>query len=119
MLWTIDSAGPQPLHEQIAASVRRAVAEGTLGPGERLPTAQELAGVLQVNANTVLAAYRRLRSENLLEFRRGRGVRVHGDALARASVSQSARELLDAGRRHGYDARELARLLITLEEEAP
>ncbi len=30
--------------------------------------------VLQINANTVLAAYRRLRSENLLESRRGRPV---------------------------------------------
>lgn len=99
--------------------MRRAVAEGTLGPGERLPAAQELAGVLQVNANTVLAAYRQLRSENLLEFRRGRGVHVCGDALTRASVSECAHKLLDVGRQHGYDARELAKLLITLEGEAP
>ena len=99
--------------------MRRAVAEGTLGPGERLPAAHELASVLQVNANTVLAAYRRLRSENLLEFRRGRGVRVGGDALTRASVSESAHKLLEVGRQHGYDARELAKLLITLEGEAP
>ena len=119
MLWTIDPAGPQALHEQIAANVRRAVADGTIGPGERLPPAQELAGVLGVNANTVLAAYRRLRSEKLLEFRRGRGVRVCGEALARAPVSESARMLLDVGRQHGYDARELAELLITLEGEAP
>jgi GntR family transcriptional regulator len=115
MLWTIDPARPQALHEQIAANVRRAVAEGTLEPGERLPSAQELAGVLQVNANTVLAAYRRLRDEGVLEFRRGRGVQVGRDAPMRASVSEIAHKLLDVGRQHGYDARELAQLLITLE----
>jgi len=118
MLWTIDPARPQALHEQIAANVRRAVAEGILEPGERLPSAQELAGVLQVNANTVLAAYRRLRDENLLEFRRGRGVHVCRDAPVRAAVSECAHKLLDVGRQHGYDARELARLLVTLEGSA-
>jgi DNA-binding transcriptional regulator YhcF (GntR family) len=117
MLWTIDPARAQPLHEQIAANVRRAVADGTLRAGERLPSAQELAGVLQVNANTVLAAYRRLREENLLEFRRGRGVRVRGDAVARASVNDCAHQLLAVGRQHGYDAHELANLLVTLEQE--
>jgi DNA-binding transcriptional regulator YhcF (GntR family) len=118
MLWTIDTARSQPLHEQIAANVRRAVVEGTLEPGERLPAAHELAGVLQVNANTVLAAYRRLRSERLLEFRRGRGVRVCSDALTRAPVNECAHQLLATGREYGLDAHELARLLVTLEAES-
>ena len=118
MLWTIDPARPQALHEQIAANVRRAVAEGTLEPGERLPSAQELGGVLQVNANTVLSAYRRLRGENVLEFRRGRGVRVCRDARTRASVNDCAHQLLKVGHQHGYDAHELARLLVSLDGEA-
>ena len=62
---------------------------------------------------------RRLRSENLLEFRRGRGVRVCRDALMRASVSECAHKLLEVGRQHGYDANELAKLLVTLEGQAP
>jgi DNA-binding transcriptional regulator YhcF (GntR family) len=118
MLWTVDPARRQALHEQIAANVRRALAEGSLIPGERLPSAQELAGVLEVNANTVLAAYRRLRDENVLEFRRGRGVRIRGDAVASAAVNECAYQLLDVGRRHGYDARALAALLTTLEQES-
>lgn len=59
-----------PLHEQVAAAVRRAIAVGEAGPGERLPPARDPAGVLGVNANMV---FRALREEGLVEFRPGRG----------------------------------------------
>ncbi len=42
------------LHEQVAAEIRRAIADGEAVPGERLPPARDLAKVLGVNANTVL-----------------------------------------------------------------
>ena len=72
MLWTVDPASRLPLQEQIAGCVRRAVAEGLLAVGEQLPPASELAEALAVDRNTVLAAYRRLRDDGVLEFRRGR-----------------------------------------------
>lgn len=59
---SIDTREPVPLFEQVAAEIRRSIAEGEAGPGERLPQAKDLAAVLDVNTNTVL-----------LEFRRGRG----------------------------------------------
>jgi GntR family transcriptional regulator len=46
----IDRSGPIPLHEQEASQIRRAIADGEAGPGERLPLAGELAAVLGVNA---------------------------------------------------------------------
>ena len=57
----------------MCAEIRRAIADGEIGPGERLPPARDLAALLQVNTNTVLRALRLLRDEGLLEFRRGRG----------------------------------------------
>src|SRR5213076_303618 len=69
---------PTDLHEQVAAEIRRAIADGEARPGERLPPAQDLAAILGVNRNTVLRALRDLRDEGLLDFRRGRGVTVAG-----------------------------------------
>jgi GntR family transcriptional regulator len=118
MLWNLDPASREPLVEQIASAVRRALAVGELEPGERLPPARELAEVLDVNANTVLAAYRGLRDEELVEFRRGRGVRVvpalDAADVARRALTDAARAYLDVGRRHGWDADELAGLLREL-----
>ncbi len=74
----VDRGEPTELHVQVAAEIRRAIADGEARPGERLPPARDLAAVLGVNANTVLRALRVLRDEGLLEFRRGRGVTVAG-----------------------------------------
>src|SRR5664280_2149914 len=76
----IDSQSSTLLFEQVAADIRRSLAEGEASPGERLPPAKDIAAVLGVNSNTVLRALRQLRDEGLLEFRRGRGVTVSGEA---------------------------------------
>jgi GntR family transcriptional regulator len=47
----IDPSSPIALHEQVAAAVRRAIADREARPGERLPPARDLAVVLGVNTN--------------------------------------------------------------------
>jgi GntR family transcriptional regulator len=102
MLWVkIDRDGDVQLHEQVAAELRRAIADGEAKPGERLPPARDLAAVLGVNTNTVLRALRTLRDEGLLEFRRGRGITV-SRRPHRGAVVIRARELVSFARRHGY-----------------
>jgi GntR family transcriptional regulator len=107
----IDHSSLVPLHEQVAAAIRRAIAEGEAGAGERLPPAKDLAAVLGVNANTVFRALRTLREEGLVEFRRGRGVSVTGIAPQRSVVIAMARELVAVARRYGYRADELAEII--------
>jgi GntR family transcriptional regulator len=102
-----------PLHEQAAAQIRRAIAEGQARRGERLPPAMDLAAVLGVNRNTVLRALRLLREEGLVEFRRGRGVTVTGTPELGTVLAQ-ARELLAQAQRYGYDREELAKLITDL-----
>jgi len=99
------------LHEQVAAAIRRAIADGEAGPGERLPPARDLAAVLGVNANTVFRALRALREEGLVEFRRGRGVRVTVAGPGRSAVVAMARELVALARRHGYRPEEVAQII--------
>lgn len=107
----VDPSSPMPLHEQVAAAVRRAIADGEAGPGDRLPPARDLAAVLGVNTNTVLRGLRTLRDEGVLEFRRGRGVTVTGAAPRRSAVTAKARELVELGRELGYRADDLARII--------
>jgi GntR family transcriptional regulator len=109
----LDREESTDLHEQVAAEIRRAIAEGEAGPGERLPPARDLAAILGVNRNTVLRAFRDLRDEGLLEFRRGRGVTVTG-TQPQGAVHAGARELVELARRHGYRREELVRLIETL-----
>ena len=101
------------LYEQAAAEIRRAIADGEAGPGERLPPAKDLAAVLGVNTNTVLRALRQLRDEGLLEFRRGRGITVSGTP-ERGAVVERARELLRFARAQGYKPDELVEILRQL-----
>jgi GntR family transcriptional regulator len=107
----VDPNSPIPLHEQVAGCLRRAIAEGEAGPGERLPPARDLAAVLGVNSNTVLRALRTMRDEGLLEFRRGRGITVAGDAPAKGLLITRARELIKLAQRQGYDREELIQLI--------
>ena len=109
----IDRSGPVPLHDQVAAQIRRAIADGEAGPGERLPLARDLAAVLGVNKNTVLRALHLLRDEGLLEFRRGRGITVVGTPHGGAVAARAA-ELLDFARHHGFRREEVIAILESL-----
>jgi GntR family transcriptional regulator len=106
----VDRNDPLPLHDQVAAAIRRAISDGEAKPGERLPPARDLAAVLGVNSNTVFRALRLLRDEGLLEFRRGRGVRVVGTP-DKSAVTVKARELVQFARQHGYQRDELVELI--------
>jgi GntR family transcriptional regulator len=106
----IDRQEPTELFEQVAAEIRRAIADGEAKPGERLPPARDLAAVLGVNTNTVLRSLRLLREEGLLEFRRGRGVTVAGTPEKGAVIAR-ARDLVSFARQQGYRRDELIRLI--------
>ena len=58
----------------------------------------------------MLRALRLLRDEGLLDFRRGRGVRVSGTPEQGAVLSR-VRELLEFARQHGYRREELIDML--------
>ena len=106
----VDRREPTLLHEQVAAEIRRAIADGEAQPGERIPQAKDLAAVLGVNTNTVLRALRMLRDEGLLELGRGRAITVAGTP-ERGAVLTKLNELVEFARGQGYRRDELIAML--------
>ena len=111
----VDPFGSTPRFEQVAAEIRRAIADGEAKPGERMPLTKDLASVMGVNTNTVLRALRLLRDEGLLEFRRGRGITVAGTP-EKGAVLAKLNEFLVFARSQGYQSEELIAMIKGLEQ---
>ena len=118
MLLEVDTADPTPLYAQVAAGIRAAVREGALRPGDRVPPAAELAEALDINRHTVLKAFRELREEGVLQFRRGRGVTVGRTSARDVELHELLHKTVKLADRLGYSRAELARL-IEREDGAP
>lgn len=80
------------------------LANGKLKPGDKLPSARELAVELKVNPNTVIHAFSELEREGLSETRRGLGTFLREDI----EVQRLRHSLLvEAARRYLAEARAL------------
>jgi DNA-binding transcriptional regulator YhcF (GntR family) len=111
MLLKLNPDSGLPLFGQIAAAVRRAIRDGDISPGDRLPAARDLARSLDVNMHTVLRAYNGLRDEGLIELRRGRGAIVREGSTAVAGVHHLVVELATEARRQGMSSTEVVQML--------
>jgi GntR family transcriptional regulator/MocR family aminotransferase len=87
---SVDRAAAAPLHRQVYDGLRRAILDGVLRPGERVPSTRALAAELEVSRFPVLSAYDQLLHEGYLEGRVGSGTYVSAslpdDAVAAAPV---------------------------------
>ena len=76
--WSTPAPG-EPVLRCVEGQVRRAICEGALGAGSRLPSSRQLAGRLGVARATVVGAYEQLRAEGYVESRAGAGTFVAAD----------------------------------------
>lgn len=82
-----------PVYQQLAAHVRRKIAAGELGEGDRLPSRREVAMRLQINPNTVQKAFRMMEDEGLIATDSNQGSVVACDAQGREHIAEAlARE---------------------------
>jgi GntR family transcriptional regulator len=76
----------RPIFAQIEELLAEQVLDGRAGPGDRLPSARELAASLEVNPNTAARALQELADSGLARCERGTGYFVAdgGPALAKS-----------------------------------
>jgi GntR family transcriptional regulator/MocR family aminotransferase len=75
----LDRAAPTPLHQQVCEQLRRAILDGRLSSGTRLPSTRTLAQALGVSRTVTSSAYDELFAEGYLEGRHGSGTYVGRD----------------------------------------
>jgi molybdopterin-binding protein len=85
-LLTLRQDDPAPVYVQIERRIRMGVADGTLQPGDHLPSVRDLARQLGLSANTVGRAYANLSREGVITARAGGGSEI----AARDRLNQPA-----------------------------
>src|SRR4030095_2831374 len=76
LLIRLDGRARGSLQRQISASIQRAILDGVVAPGTRLPSSRALADALGVSRTTTLLAVQQLQAEGYRTGRRGSGTYV-------------------------------------------
>jgi GntR family transcriptional regulator len=93
----LDTSGTTPIYQQVVEQLQRRVAQGTLAPGDPVPSVRQLALDLTINPNTVARAYLELEYQGILHKRPGQGTYISPDApaAARKEGARMVTSLLD------------------------
>lgn len=94
-----------PIYRQIVDTIRFAARKGTIPPGQKLPTVQELSQRLSIARGTIKRAYDELEQMGLVEKVRGRGTFLRQESepsgsrkeRAMAAIDELFRQLEDMG----------------------
>ena len=109
----LDFRSDVPLYLQMMEQIQNLVLNGSLKPGDQLPTVRQLATELRVNFNTVARSYRLLDEAGLISTQRGRGTYIWDQPDAETKL-QLHQQSLDALTRRYFS--ETARLGFPLAE---
>jgi GntR family transcriptional regulator / MocR family aminotransferase len=88
----LDASASTPMYDQLSEWFRRAILEGHLRPGQRVPSTRSLAKELKVSRVPVLSAYEQLYAEGYLETFVGAGTCVARSIPGEAFKSSGAAE---------------------------
>lgn len=93
MEFRINKHSELPIYQQLKEQIRYFLLNGSLEPGTKIPPPKDLGAYLQINKNTVIAAYKELEQEGYLVTRQGQGTYV-ADNLPALPGPDRRRQLL-------------------------
>lgn len=115
----IDLRSDLPIYLQLIEQIKQQIADGTLSPGDQLPTVRSLAEELRVNFNTVARSYRVLDEAGVISTQQGRGTYITEkpppeilDRLRRESLTALASRYVREARRLGFSSEEIRQKLL-------
>ena len=123
MLLTIDENDNRPIYLQIISQIREQVGNGTLKPGDELPSVRDVADSLNINMHTVRSAYLKLREQGIISMHLGRrakiaAIQLQSDtAYAETDIKARLKELMTDAILQGINPEELAILVNQLLEQ--
>lgn len=87
---------------QIADNLCRQILDGTLKPGDRVPSVRDLAAEFEVNRNTVMRTYSNLEEAGIFDNKRGIGF----------FISENAAELVRIGEKNDFYTQDLPEFIL-------
>ncbi|MBR6020338.1 MAG: GntR family transcriptional regulator [Lachnospiraceae bacterium] len=114
---TISSSSGDPIYLQIVEQVKSQILDGTLAPGESLPSMRNLAAELRISFMTTKRAYEELENDGYIESFTGKGsfVKAQNMQLYREEqlrrMEQSLTEVCETARKAGVSIQELHEML--------
>ena len=68
-----------PIYQQVVADLKKKIVNGTIHPGDKLPSGRDLAVEYKINPNTSSRVYAQLEDEGITYTKRGIGTFVSDD----------------------------------------
>jgi GntR family transcriptional regulator/MocR family aminotransferase len=117
---SLDARNGTPMYQQLSDWFRRAIIDGQLRPGQRVPSTRNLAGELKISRIPVLGAYEQLLAEGYLETFVGAGTCVARSIPQEASKPVVAKARAAPLQVVGHNApRRISRRAASMREPAP
>lgn len=77
-----------PIYRQVIDQVKMGIATGRFKPDDFLPSVRQVATELEVNPMTISKAYSLLEKEGVLEYARGKGMRISASDVPHENMKE-------------------------------
>lgn len=112
----------EPIYLQIVELIKKAVASGELGAGEKLPSVREMSAMIGVNPNTLQRSYAELERLGITYTKRGMGSFINEsdgqiDQLKQELATELVKKFFNDLRAAGISKQEAIKMIEEMSED--